>query len=44
MIDLTEEQRQALEQPGPPLLRDPQTNETYVLIKLSHSEQFKGGS
>ena len=42
MIDLTPEQRQVLEQPGPPLIRDPQTNETYVLVKSSLFERLKG--
>ena len=33
MIELTIEQRQALEGPGPAEIRDPITNETYVLVR-----------
>jgi hypothetical protein len=33
MIELTDEQRRELEQPGPVQVRDPQTNETYVLVR-----------
>ncbi len=32
MIELTPEQRQELDAPGPARARDPQTNETYVLV------------
>jgi hypothetical protein len=33
MIELTEQQRQELEGPGPALARDPKTGETFVLIR-----------
>jgi hypothetical protein len=33
MIELTEEQRRELDQPEPARARDPQTNETYVLVR-----------
>src|SRR5437660_474302 len=33
MIELTAEQRKALEGPGPAEARDPVTNETYVLVR-----------
>jgi hypothetical protein len=33
MIELNEEQRRELQGPEPPRARDPQTNETYVLIR-----------
>jgi hypothetical protein len=32
MIELTEQQRQELDGPGPARARDPQTNQTYVLV------------
>jgi hypothetical protein len=40
MTDLTQEQRQELEQPEP-MLRDPQTNETYVLVRKDVFERLR---
>lgn len=40
MIELTEEQRQELEQPGPVQARDPLTNETYVLVRTATYERL----
>jgi hypothetical protein len=42
MIDLTAEQREALSQPGPVRLRDPQTNETYVLVRAETYQRLEG--
>jgi hypothetical protein len=41
MIDLTEQQRQELGKEQPPRFRDPQTNETYVLIKTAIIDNFR---
>ncbi len=42
MIDLTADQRQALRAEGKPLrLRDPDTNDTYVLIKSEVYERVQ---
>lgn len=41
MIDLTEEQRQELDRPGPIQARDPHTNETYVLVRSAVYERIK---
>ena len=41
MIDLTHEQRQALAGEDPPQVRDPETNETYVLVKAKVYERFR---
>ena len=40
MIELTEEQRQELDHPGPVQARDPLTNETYVLVRKVVYERF----
>ncbi len=40
MIELTEEQRRALGQPGPVWARDPVTNETYVLLRKDQYENL----
>jgi hypothetical protein len=40
MIELTEEQRRELDRPEPQA-RDPQTNETYVLIRADVYERLK---
>jgi hypothetical protein len=41
MIELTDEQRQELEQPGPVCARDPQTNKRYVLVTAEVYERIK---
>jgi hypothetical protein len=41
MIELTEQQRQELGKDQPVRVRDPQTNETYVLIKADVYERFR---
>lgn len=41
MIELTREQRQALVGEAAPQIRDPETNETYVLIKAKVYERFR---
>jgi hypothetical protein len=41
MIHLTEEQRRDLHQPGPVCVRDPRTNETYVLLRADVYERLK---
>ena len=41
MIELTEEQRQELDHPGPVQARDPLTNETYVLVRKVVYERFE---
>ncbi|HZY85882.1 MAG TPA: hypothetical protein VFE78_13690 [Gemmataceae bacterium] len=41
MIDLTEEQRQELDKPEPVRLRDPQTNEAYVLVRADVYERMR---
>jgi hypothetical protein len=42
MIELTEEQRRALQGETPPRLVDPSTNETYVLLRAEVYERLKG--
>jgi hypothetical protein len=42
MIELTQQQRQELEGAEPARARDPQTNETYVLIRLEVYERLRG--
>jgi hypothetical protein len=39
MIELTQEQRQAVKSAEPPRLVDPDTNETYVLVKADVYER-----
>ena len=41
MIELTAEQRQQLEGPGPAEARDPVTNETYVLVRKGAYERIR---
>jgi hypothetical protein len=41
MIELTDIQRRELEGAGPALARDPETNETYVLIRAALYERLK---
>jgi hypothetical protein len=41
MIDLTDEQRQELEKPDTARLRDPKTNETYVLVRADLYERMR---
>lgn len=41
MIELTQEQRQAVKSEEPPRLVDPDTNETYVLIKAEVYERVR---
>jgi hypothetical protein len=41
MIELTAEQRQELEGPAPVRVRDPQTDETYVLVRADDYERIK---
>jgi hypothetical protein len=41
MIELTQEQRRNLDAPGPVQVRDPQTNETYVLVRTEVYERLK---
>ncbi len=41
MIDLTEEQRWELDQSEPARVRDPKTNETYVLVRADVYERLK---
>ncbi len=41
MIELTEEQRRELEKPEPARVRDPKTNETYVLVRAAVYERLK---
>ena len=43
MIELTEQQVQALEQPGatPPRVVNPRTQETFVLLRLDEYERLK---
>jgi hypothetical protein len=42
MIELTQEQRQELDRPGPPLVRDPKTNATYVLVPDDVYQRLRG--
>ncbi len=42
MIELTEEQRQALQGQDPPRLVDPSTKETYVLLRADVYDRLKG--
>jgi hypothetical protein len=41
MIELTEEQRQELDTPGPVRARDPVTKETYVLVRTQTYERLE---
>ncbi len=41
MIELTTAQRQALEGPGPVEVRDPVTDETYVLVRKGAYERIR---
>jgi hypothetical protein len=41
-IELTEEQRRALREEAPPRLVDPDTNETYVLLRAEVYDRLKG--
>jgi hypothetical protein len=41
MIDLTDEQREELKQPGETRVRDPKTNETYVLVRADVFERMR---
>jgi hypothetical protein len=41
MIELTGEQRQELDGPVPARARDPQTNETYVLVRADVYERLR---
>jgi hypothetical protein len=41
MIDLSEEQRCELDRPEPARVRDPQTNETYVLVRADVYERMR---
>jgi hypothetical protein len=41
MIELTPEQRRALTEPGPPRVRDPETKQTYVLVREELYERFR---
>jgi hypothetical protein len=41
MIDLTDAQRRELEGPGPARLRDPQTGESYVLVRADVYERMR---
>ena len=41
MIELTLEQRRELDHPGPARAHDPQTNETYVLVRSAVFDRFQ---
>ena len=41
MIDLTEQQRQELSGPEPVRVRDPNTDETYVLVRADIYERMR---
>ena len=41
MIELTQQQRQELNGPEPLRLRDPDTNETYVLVRADVYERMR---
>jgi hypothetical protein len=41
MIELTEEQRGELDQPGPARAHDPKTNEFYVLVRADVYDRLK---
>jgi hypothetical protein len=41
MIELTESQRQAMNGESPPRIRDPQTNETFVLVRADVYERMR---
>jgi hypothetical protein len=41
MIELTPQQRQELEGPEPPRTRDPQTDQTYVLVRADVYEKMR---
>jgi hypothetical protein len=42
MIELTQEQRQELDEPEPARVRDPKTNTTYVLVRADVYERLRG--
>lgn len=41
MIELTEQQRRELDNPGPPLARDQKTGETFVLVRQDVYEKVR---
>jgi hypothetical protein len=41
MIELTDEQRRELHQPEPARARDPQTDQTYVLVRADAYEKMR---
>ena len=41
MIELTEQQRRELDNPGPTLARDPKTGETFVLVRQDVYEKVR---
>jgi hypothetical protein len=41
MIELTDDQRRELESEGPVRVRDPKTNETYVLVRADVYERMR---
>jgi hypothetical protein len=41
VIELSEEQRQELEKPDPVRVRDPKTNEVYVLVRAEIYERMR---
>jgi hypothetical protein len=41
MIELSEEQRRELDNPGPTQVRDQRTNETYVLVRADVYERMR---
>jgi hypothetical protein len=41
MIELTDEQRQAMNGESPPRVHDPETNETYILVRSDVYERMR---
>ena len=41
MVELTQEQQRALKEEHPPRVLDPETNETYVLVRSDAYERFR---
>ncbi len=41
MIELSEEQRRELDEPGPARARDPRTSQTYVLVRADVYERMR---
>jgi hypothetical protein len=41
VIELTEQQRRELDGPGPALVRDPKTGETFVLVRRDVYDQVR---